>query len=160
MPRVSFEHARRICRCRWWEPWRKVPESCDPSFPPTDNLWSVYTDKGVFVEKPGTPSVAVPEESRSSKLPYVLTDIMTYFTMLVGIYFPSVTGEAAGTPAGQAGSSLSPNVASLAPSPAPFSFLFGSRKELQSAPRLFQVGSAGSFVPRSPERPVLSEVTL
>ncbi|XP_016067693.1 PREDICTED: solute carrier family 12 member 7 [Miniopterus natalensis] len=62
-----------------------------------DNLWSVYTDKGVFVEKKGTPSVPVPEESRSSRLPYVLTDIMTYFTMLVGIYFPSVTGIMAGS---------------------------------------------------------------
>ena len=40
------------------------------------------------------PSVAVPEEARARGLPYVLTDIMTYFTMLVGIYFPSVTGEA------------------------------------------------------------------
>ncbi|XP_019479906.1 PREDICTED: solute carrier family 12 member 7 isoform X2 [Hipposideros armiger] len=62
-----------------------------------DNLWSVYTDKGVFVEKAGTPSVPVPEESRASGLPYVLTDIMTYFTMLVGIYFPSVTGIMAGS---------------------------------------------------------------
>lgn len=61
---------------------------------PTDNLWSAYTDKGAFVERKGTPSVPVPEESRASGLPYVLTDIMTYFTMLVGIYFPSVTGEA------------------------------------------------------------------
>ncbi|KAM5260195.1 solute carrier family 12 member 7 isoform 5-T5 [Hipposideros larvatus] len=62
-----------------------------------DNLWSVYTDKGVFVEKAGTPSVPVPEENRASRLPYVLTDIMTYFTMLVGIYFPSVTGIMAGS---------------------------------------------------------------
>ncbi|XP_068854654.1 solute carrier family 12 member 7-like [Aphelocoma coerulescens] len=30
-------------------------------------------------------------------LPYVFTDIMTYFTMLVGIYFPSVTGIMAGS---------------------------------------------------------------
>lgn len=87
----------------------------------------------MFVEKQGMPSVAVPEESRSSKLPYVYTDIVTYFTVLVGIYFPSVTGEAMGTPVGQAGSSLSSNVAN----PVPFSFLFGSRKELQSAPHLF-----------------------
>ncbi|XP_032966229.1 solute carrier family 12 member 7 isoform X5 [Rhinolophus ferrumequinum] len=62
-----------------------------------DNLWSAYTDKGVFVEKKGTPSVPAPEESRASGLPYVLTDIMTYFTMLVGIYFPSVTGIMAGS---------------------------------------------------------------
>uniref|UniRef100_A0A452RM74 Solute carrier family 12 member 7 n=1 Tax=Ursus americanus TaxID=9643 RepID=A0A452RM74_URSAM len=61
------------------------------------NLWSAYTDKGAFVERKGTPSVPVPEESRASGLPYVLTDIMTYFTMLVGIYFPSVTGIMAGS---------------------------------------------------------------
>ncbi|KAM5329875.1 solute carrier family 12 member 7 isoform 4-T4 [Glossophaga mutica] len=62
-----------------------------------DNLWSAYADKGVFVEKKGTPSVPVSEESRSGSLPYVLTDIVTYFTMLVGIYFPSVTGIMAGS---------------------------------------------------------------
>lgn len=59
-----------------------------------DNLWSTYADKGALVERRGSPSVSVLEESRTSGLPYVLTDIMTYFTMLVGIYFPSVTGEA------------------------------------------------------------------
>ncbi|XP_036918836.1 solute carrier family 12 member 7 isoform X1 [Sturnira hondurensis] len=62
-----------------------------------DNLWNAYSDKGMFVEKKGTPSVPVSEESRPSGLPYVLTDIMTYFTMLVGIYFPSVTGIMAGS---------------------------------------------------------------
>ncbi|OBS75973.1 hypothetical protein A6R68_17573, partial [Neotoma lepida] len=41
--------------------------------------------------------VPVSEESRPGGLPYVLTDIMTYFTMLVGIYFPSVTGIMAGS---------------------------------------------------------------
>ncbi|XP_045719872.1 solute carrier family 12 member 7 isoform X1 [Mirounga angustirostris] len=62
-----------------------------------DNLWSAYADKGAFVERKSTPSVPVPEESRANGLPYVLTDIMTYFTMLVGIYFPSVTGIMAGS---------------------------------------------------------------
>ncbi|XP_023562248.1 solute carrier family 12 member 7 isoform X2 [Octodon degus] len=62
-----------------------------------ENLWSTYSDKGAFVEKEGVPAVPVPEESRASGLPYVLTDIMTYFTMLVGIYFPSVTGIMAGS---------------------------------------------------------------
>ncbi|XP_010642356.1 solute carrier family 12 member 7 [Fukomys damarensis] len=62
-----------------------------------ENLWSTYSDKGAFVEKEDVPSVPVPEESRTSGLPYVLTDIMTYFTMLVGIYFPSVTGIMAGS---------------------------------------------------------------
>lgn len=63
-----------------------------------DNLWSTYSDKGAFVEKKGVSSVPVSEESRPGGLPYVLTDIMTYFTMLVGIYFPSVTGEAPSLP--------------------------------------------------------------
>uniref|UniRef100_A0A8D0H1M2 Amino acid permease/ SLC12A domain-containing protein n=1 Tax=Sphenodon punctatus TaxID=8508 RepID=A0A8D0H1M2_SPHPU len=57
-----------------------------------DNLWSSYSDKGSIVEKKDQPSVAVPEETKFVGLPYVFTDIMTYFTMLVGIYFPSVTG--------------------------------------------------------------------
>lgn len=102
--------------------WWKVLESCYPAFSPTDNLWSAYTDKGVFVEKKGTPSVPVPEESRASGLPYVLTDIMTYFTMLVGIYFPSVTGEAS------AATSL-PQLAHSQPR-VPFCFLFGASNEL------------------------------
>lgn len=29
----------------------------------------------------------------NKKLPYVYNDITTFFTMMVGIYFPSVTGE-------------------------------------------------------------------
>lgn len=48
------------------------------------------------MDKKGVPSVPVPEEGRAGGLPYVLSDITTYFTMLVGIYFPSVTGEALG----------------------------------------------------------------
>nr|XP_056718459.1 solute carrier family 12 member 7 isoform X2 [Euleptes europaea] len=62
-----------------------------------DNLWSVYGDKGSIVEKQNQPSVPVPEEAKDLDLPYVFSDIMTYFTMLVGIYFPSVTGIMAGS---------------------------------------------------------------
>ncbi|XP_068057243.1 solute carrier family 12 member 7-like isoform X1 [Anomalospiza imberbis] len=62
-----------------------------------DNLWSVYSEKGSIVEKKDHPSVAGSEESKMGGLPYVFTDIMTYFTMLVGIYFPSVTGIMAGS---------------------------------------------------------------
>ncbi|KAB1280835.1 Solute carrier family 12 member 7 [Camelus dromedarius] len=62
-----------------------------------DNLWSAYADKGAFVEKKGLPSVAVPEDSGAGGPPYVLTDIATCFTLLVGIYFPSVTGIMAGS---------------------------------------------------------------
>ncbi|XP_048371175.1 solute carrier family 12 member 7 isoform X3 [Sphaerodactylus townsendi] len=62
-----------------------------------DNLWSTYGDKESVVEKQNQPSVPVPEEANNLSLPYVFTDIMTYFTMLVGIYFPSVTGIMAGS---------------------------------------------------------------
>lgn len=58
-----------------------------------DNLWSAYSEKGSIVEKKNQPSVAGAEDSKMGGLPYVFTDIMTYFTMLVGIYFPSVTGR-------------------------------------------------------------------
>ncbi|XP_072461451.1 solute carrier family 12 member 7 isoform X2 [Notamacropus eugenii] len=61
------------------------------------NLWSAYADKGAYVENKDLPSFPVSEETKASGLPYVLTDIMTYFTMLVGIYFPSVTGIMAGS---------------------------------------------------------------
>ncbi|XP_074755928.1 solute carrier family 12 member 7-like isoform X4 [Athene noctua] len=63
----------------------------------TDNLWSTYSEKGSIVEKKHQPSVAGSEETKLGGLPYVFTDIMTYFTMLVGIYFPSVTGIMAGS---------------------------------------------------------------
>uniref|UniRef100_A0A8B9N0P9 Amino acid permease/ SLC12A domain-containing protein n=1 Tax=Accipiter nisus TaxID=211598 RepID=A0A8B9N0P9_9AVES len=56
-----------------------------------DNLWSAYSEKGSIVEKKDQPSVAGSEDTKMGGLPYVFTDIMTYFTMLVGIYFPSVT---------------------------------------------------------------------
>lgn len=58
----------------------------------TDNLWSVYGDKFAIVEKQDQPSVPVLEETDAKIKFYVYSDIMTYFTMLVGIYFPSVTG--------------------------------------------------------------------
>lgn len=165
---------------RFWS-----PVTC--LFSPADNLWSAYADKGVFVERKGTPSVPAAEESRASGLPYVLTDIVTYFTMLVGIYFPSVTGEASAFQAAGAATSLPPCLppahpptlshdrsACLCPPPPrfpatlpsspQFSLLFGSKNE-PSAPCLFCVGSTGGrvvggrFVPCSPERPVLLEVT-
>uniref|UniRef100_A0A452VA21 Solute carrier family 12 member 7 n=1 Tax=Ursus maritimus TaxID=29073 RepID=A0A452VA21_URSMA len=61
-----------------------------------------YFAQNNVTEIQGIPGVASgvllgEQESRASGLPYVLTDIMTYFTMLVGIYFPSVTGIMAGS---------------------------------------------------------------
>lgn len=120
--------------------------------PCTDNLWSAYADRGVFVEKTGVPSVPVPEESRAGGLPYVLTDIMTYFTMLVGIYFPSVTGEPATRSACTPPSSSPPRPRSVP--------RLGSGSEpWVSAPCLSESGlrqlcGLRELCPCSPERPV------
>nr|CAG31231.1 hypothetical protein RCJMB04_3h10 [Gallus gallus] len=62
-----------------------------------DNLWSTYSEKGSIVEKKNQPSVSGSEDIKIAGRPYVFTDIMTYFTVLVGIYFPSVTGIMAGS---------------------------------------------------------------
>ncbi|XP_060725644.1 solute carrier family 12 member 7 isoform X1 [Tachysurus vachellii] len=62
----------------------------------SENMWSSYGHAGVLVEKK-MESVAVSELTHDTSLPYVLNDIATYFTLLVGIYFPSVTGIMAGS---------------------------------------------------------------
>lgn len=49
-------------------------------------------EKGAFLEKEGIPSAEEPEALPSNTKTYVLSDITTFFTLLVGIYFPSVTG--------------------------------------------------------------------
>lgn len=58
-----------------------------------DNLWSSYGPGGMLLEKAGYPSSPAQNTSRDSSLPYVFNDITTVFTLLVGIYFPSVTGR-------------------------------------------------------------------
>uniref|UniRef100_A0A3P8X0J8 Solute carrier family 12 member 7a n=1 Tax=Cynoglossus semilaevis TaxID=244447 RepID=A0A3P8X0J8_CYNSE len=62
-----------------------------------DNLWGNYDPAGEMLEKKSQPSVPVPEQTEDTKKPYVFNDITTYFTLLVGIYFPSVTGIMAGS---------------------------------------------------------------
>ncbi|XP_060800074.1 solute carrier family 12 member 7-like isoform X2 [Neoarius graeffei] len=71
----------------------------------TDNLWGDYGSRGMMVEKRNQ-VLAPAENSRdyqgtsrniSDDLPYVYNDITTFFTMMVGIYFPSVTGIMAGS---------------------------------------------------------------
>lgn len=57
-----------------------------------ENLWSSYLTKGVIVEKRGLPSVSPPDTPVDMDQPYVFSDMTSYFTLLVGIYFPSVTG--------------------------------------------------------------------
>ncbi|XP_043937933.1 solute carrier family 12 member 4-like isoform X1 [Protopterus annectens] len=60
-----------------------------------DNLWSTYKEKGAFLEKPFVAAVdAWPKENMNF---YVLTDITTSLMVLLGIFFPSVTGIMAGS---------------------------------------------------------------
>lgn len=55
-----------------------------------ENLWSNYLLKGDVVEKPSLHSADV---AGAMNTQYVLADITTSFTLLVGIFFPSVTGK-------------------------------------------------------------------
>ncbi|XP_069094404.1 solute carrier family 12 member 6 isoform X4 [Pleurodeles waltl] len=60
----------------------------------TENLWSFYLQKGDIIEKPSAKSV---DAMGVVNQDYVLADIATSFTLLVGIFFPSVTGIMAGS---------------------------------------------------------------
>uniref|UniRef100_A0A8C4N0A3 Solute carrier family 12 member 5 n=1 Tax=Equus asinus asinus TaxID=83772 RepID=A0A8C4N0A3_EQUAS len=63
-----------------------------------ENLWSSYLTKGVIVERRGMPSVGLADGTPvDMDHPYVFSDMTSYFTLLVGIYFPSVTGIMAGS---------------------------------------------------------------
>ncbi|PKU31719.1 solute carrier family 12 member hypothetical protein [Limosa lapponica baueri] len=61
-----------------------------------DNLWSNYLEKGEILEKAHHLSVDVAGQKNNLHL-YVLSDIATSFMVLVGIFFPSVTGIMAGS---------------------------------------------------------------
>ncbi|XP_077171900.1 solute carrier family 12 member 6 isoform X2 [Paroedura picta] len=60
----------------------------------TENLWGNYLMKGEILEKPSMHSADVVGALNQQ---YVLADITTSFTLLVGIFFPSVTGIMAGS---------------------------------------------------------------
>ncbi|XP_067330800.1 solute carrier family 12 member 7-like isoform X2 [Channa argus] len=65
-----------------------------------ENLWSNYGEADKLIEKENLPSEPAQVEKDSSKdinRQYVFNDITTCFTLLVGIYFPSVTGIMAGS---------------------------------------------------------------
>uniref|UniRef100_A0A4W3JPK5 Solute carrier family 12 member 4 n=1 Tax=Callorhinchus milii TaxID=7868 RepID=A0A4W3JPK5_CALMI len=61
-----------------------------------ENLWSRYMTKGEILEKQTLQSVETSGPKKYIPI-YVLADITTTFTMLVGIFFPSVTGIMAGS---------------------------------------------------------------
>ncbi|XP_061591860.1 solute carrier family 12 member 5b [Cololabis saira] len=62
-----------------------------------ENLFGYYLEKGTILEKRGLVSIADPDSPMTSSNRYVLADINSFFTLLVGIYFPSVTGIMAGS---------------------------------------------------------------
>ncbi|XP_035800054.1 solute carrier family 12 member 7-like isoform X2 [Amphiprion ocellaris] len=62
-----------------------------------DNLWGDYGPAGTVIEKQKQSSVAAQVPSEEKNMNYLFNDITTYFTLLVGIYFPSVTGIMAGS---------------------------------------------------------------
>ncbi|XP_051501609.1 solute carrier family 12 member 6-like isoform X2 [Myxocyprinus asiaticus] len=60
-----------------------------------ENIWSSYSSKGDVLEHGSDASTHRP--TVSNHYPYVFADITTSFTLLVGIFFPSVTGIMAGS---------------------------------------------------------------
>ncbi|XP_022623870.1 solute carrier family 12 member 6 isoform X3 [Seriola dumerili] len=62
----------------------------------SENVWSSYLSKGDVVEK-GSLNSSHFAHPASTHQPYVFADITTSFTLLVGIFFPSVTGIMAGS---------------------------------------------------------------
>ncbi|XP_028987423.1 solute carrier family 12 member 7-like isoform X2 [Betta splendens] len=62
-----------------------------------DNLWSNYGKAGMLIEKENLASEPAQSSVNVTDMPFVFNDIATCFTILVGIYFPSVTGIMAGS---------------------------------------------------------------
>uniref|UniRef100_A0A674B1M3 Solute carrier family 12 member 5-like n=1 Tax=Salmo trutta TaxID=8032 RepID=A0A674B1M3_SALTR len=62
-----------------------------------ENLFGNYLEKGDLVAKKGIATVEGPDDTLTNSNRYVLADITSFFTLLVGIYFPSVTGIMAGS---------------------------------------------------------------
>ncbi|XP_026990733.1 solute carrier family 12 member 6-like isoform X1 [Tachysurus fulvidraco] len=62
-----------------------------------ENIWSSYLSKGDILERGPNPSPSSASSDFSHHFPYVFVDIATSFKLLVGIFFPSVTGIMAGS---------------------------------------------------------------
>uniref|UniRef100_A0A671QSN2 Solute carrier family 12 member 7-like n=1 Tax=Sinocyclocheilus anshuiensis TaxID=1608454 RepID=A0A671QSN2_9TELE len=86
-----------------WSLFCKGPElnaSCNEYFS-LNNVTEIQgipgLTSGVISGESTVPSVPASDASQDKHLPYVLNDITAFFTLLVGIYFPSVTGIMAGS---------------------------------------------------------------
>ncbi|XP_054620956.1 solute carrier family 12 member 7 isoform X5 [Dunckerocampus dactyliophorus] len=63
----------------------------------SENMWSAYGPLGMLDESKKLSSTEGSNSTQDILMPYVVNDIATFFTLLVGIYFPSVTGIMAGS---------------------------------------------------------------
>uniref|UniRef100_A0A8D3EB49 Solute carrier family 12 member 5-like n=1 Tax=Scophthalmus maximus TaxID=52904 RepID=A0A8D3EB49_SCOMX len=61
------------------------------------NLFGTYYEKGDLIAKKDMYSAEEQDDPLTNSNRYVLADITSFFTLLVGIYFPSVTGIMAGS---------------------------------------------------------------
>ncbi|XP_058240649.1 solute carrier family 12 member 6-like isoform X1 [Hemibagrus wyckioides] len=62
-----------------------------------ENIWSSYLSKGDLLERGSNPAPSSASSYSNHHFPYVFVDMTTSFTLLVGIFFPSVTGIMAGS---------------------------------------------------------------
>uniref|UniRef100_A0A7N8X683 Solute carrier family 12 member 5a n=1 Tax=Mastacembelus armatus TaxID=205130 RepID=A0A7N8X683_9TELE len=62
-----------------------------------ENLFGNYYEKGDLIARKDVDSVEDQDDPLTNANRYVLADITSFFTLLVGIYFPSVTGIMAGS---------------------------------------------------------------
>ncbi|TRY53870.1 hypothetical protein DNTS_002812, partial [Danionella cerebrum] len=63
----------------------------------SENMWGHYGQYRTLLEKEGLSSEEASVSNMEMSTTYVLNDMATFFTLLVGIYFPSVTGIMAGS---------------------------------------------------------------
>lgn len=59
---------------------------------PLGNVWGNFAKDGTPIQH-NVSETSVQNEKKEKKKYFVINDITTYFTLLVGIYFPSVTGK-------------------------------------------------------------------
>uniref|UniRef100_A0A8C4I1T2 Solute carrier family 12 member 5a n=1 Tax=Dicentrarchus labrax TaxID=13489 RepID=A0A8C4I1T2_DICLA len=62
-----------------------------------ENLFGTYYEKGDLIARQNMESAEDQDDPLTNSNRYVLADITSFFTLLVGIYFPSVTGIMAGS---------------------------------------------------------------
>uniref|UniRef100_A0A4W5MBX5 Solute carrier family 12 member 7b n=1 Tax=Hucho hucho TaxID=62062 RepID=A0A4W5MBX5_9TELE len=127
-----------------------------------DNIWGDYGPNGMLVENKHQVSEPAADTSQDIYMPYVANDITTFFTLLVGIYFPSVTGMFTWTSTlntsvcPRFGDSVKGNlVIGILAWPSPWVIVIGSffsccgagLQSLTGAPRLLQAIARDGIVP-------------